>query len=114
MKDFVIRLAHSPGELADVTNALSLAGVNIKSLAAMSLGENAMLRLIPDDAAAYVGRTPETLARWRRLGTGPRYYRIGGEGRAAIFYLIDDLDAFISLFAFGGHTAPDDEPRDAA
>jgi hypothetical protein len=50
MKDFVIRLAHSPGELADVTNALSLAGVNIKSLAAMSLGEKAVLRLIPEDA----------------------------------------------------------------
>jgi hypothetical protein len=37
MKDFAIRLTQSPGELADVTNALSLAGVNIKSLAAMSL-----------------------------------------------------------------------------
>ena len=52
MKDFVIRLTHSPGELADVTNALSLAGVNIKSLAAMSLADQALLRLIPDDAEA--------------------------------------------------------------
>ena len=52
MKDFAIRLTHSPGELADVTNALSLAGVNIKSLVAMSLANQALLRFIPDDADA--------------------------------------------------------------
>lgn len=52
MKDFVIRLTHSPGELADVTNALSLAGVNIKSLAALSVNGQALLRLIPDDSNA--------------------------------------------------------------
>jgi len=52
MKDFAIRLTHSPGELADVTNALSLAGVNVKSLTAMSIGNEALLRLIPDDVDA--------------------------------------------------------------
>jgi hypothetical protein len=52
MRDFMIRLTHSPGELADITNALSLAAVNIKSLAAMSLGNQALLRLIPDDVDA--------------------------------------------------------------
>jgi hypothetical protein len=52
MKDFVIRLTHSPGGLADVSNALSLAGVNIKSLAAVSLDNQALLRLIPDDEDA--------------------------------------------------------------
>jgi hypothetical protein len=49
MKDFAIRLTHSPGELADVTNALSLAGVNIRSLAAMSIDGQAQVRIIPDD-----------------------------------------------------------------
>ena len=52
MKDFVIPLSNRPGELADVTNALSLQGVNVKSLAAMALGTQAILRLIPDDAEA--------------------------------------------------------------
>jgi hypothetical protein len=52
MRDFVIHLGHRPGELAGVTNALSLQGVNIKSLAAMTLGNEALLRLIPDDAEA--------------------------------------------------------------
>jgi hypothetical protein len=52
MKDFVIQLSHRPGELASVTNALSLQGVNIRSLAAMTLGNQAVLRLIPDDAGA--------------------------------------------------------------
>ena len=49
MRDFVIRLAHRPGELATVTNALSLQGVNIKAVAAMTFDNQALLRLIPDD-----------------------------------------------------------------
>lgn len=52
MRDFVIPLSHRPGELANVTNALSLQGVNIKSVAAMTLGNQAVLRIIPDDVAA--------------------------------------------------------------
>src|SRR5262245_1231450 len=52
MKDFVIRMTHSPGELADIANVLSFAGVNIKSLAAMSFDTQAIVRLIPDDADA--------------------------------------------------------------
>ena len=52
MRDLVIHLTHNPGELAGITNALSLQGVNIKSLAAMTLGGQALLRLIPDDLEA--------------------------------------------------------------
>ncbi len=49
MRDFVIRLSHRPGELAGVTNALSLQGVNIKAVAAMTFDQQALVRLIPDD-----------------------------------------------------------------
>ena len=49
MRDFVIQLGHRPGELARVTNALSLYGVNLKSVAAMTMGDQALLRLIPDN-----------------------------------------------------------------
>jgi hypothetical protein len=52
MKDFTIHMTHRPGELADVANALSLKGINIKSLAALNLGHQALLRIIPDDPAA--------------------------------------------------------------
>ena len=52
MRDFSIELIHSPGELADVTNALSLAGVNIRSLAGINLGSEALVRIIPDDVDA--------------------------------------------------------------
>jgi len=52
MRDFAIPLTHRPGELARVTNALSLAGVNLKSVAAMTLGNQAQVRLIPDDVEA--------------------------------------------------------------
>jgi hypothetical protein len=49
MRDFVIPLTHRPGELATVTNALSLEGVNIRSLTAMSFGNQAVVRILPDD-----------------------------------------------------------------
>ena len=52
MRDFMITLSHRPGELADVTNALSLQGVNIKSLAAIHVENHALVRIIPDDMEA--------------------------------------------------------------
>jgi hypothetical protein len=52
MRDFAIHLSHRPGELAEITNALSLQGVNLKSVTAMALGGQAVLRFIPDDLSA--------------------------------------------------------------
>jgi hypothetical protein len=49
MKEFVVQLSHRPGELARVTNALSPLGVNLKSVAAMAVGEQGIFRFIPDD-----------------------------------------------------------------
>ena len=49
MREFVFELAHRPGEMARITNALSLYGVNIKSVAAMRFGDQALLRIIPDN-----------------------------------------------------------------
>jgi hypothetical protein len=45
----MILLRHHPGELASVTNALSLYGVNIKSVAAIAVAGQAALHLIPDN-----------------------------------------------------------------
>ena len=52
MREFTIQLTHHPGELARVANALSLAGVNIKSVAGMSFGNQAQIRIIPDNVEA--------------------------------------------------------------
>jgi hypothetical protein len=52
MKEFVVQLTHRPGELARVTNALSPLGVNLKSVAAMAVGEQGIMRFIPDDPVA--------------------------------------------------------------
>jgi len=52
MRDFAITVSHKPGELARVTNVLSLAGVNLKSVAAMTVGHQALVRMIPDDPQA--------------------------------------------------------------
>ena len=49
MRDFAIHLTHRPGELARVAHALSRKGVNLKSVAAMTVGNQGVLRLIADD-----------------------------------------------------------------
>ena len=52
MRDFTVHLTHRPGELARVANALSRTGVNIKSVAAVTLGNQGLLRFIADDVEA--------------------------------------------------------------
>ncbi len=52
MRDFAIPVTHRPGELARITHALARKGVNLKSVAAMVIGNQGMLRLIADDVEA--------------------------------------------------------------
>ena len=49
MKDCSIQLTHHPGDLARVAQALARRGVNIRSLAAVSVGGHAVARILPDD-----------------------------------------------------------------
>ena len=49
MTDFAIRLGHEPGELARVATVLSRYGVNVKSLAALSIDNTAAVHILPDD-----------------------------------------------------------------
>jgi hypothetical protein len=49
MRDCSIQLTNHPGDLAHVAEALARRGVNIKALAAMSLGGSAIARILPDD-----------------------------------------------------------------
>jgi predicted site-specific integrase-resolvase len=50
-------------------------------------------RVTITDAAKYLGVAMQTMNRWRSTGAGPKFYRSGG--RTGIFYLVEDLDAFI-------------------
>ncbi|HXG09984.1 MAG TPA: hypothetical protein VNK04_09360 [Gemmataceae bacterium] len=52
MRDFAIHLSHRPGELARVTHALARAGVNLKSVAGMAIGNQGLLHLVADDVEA--------------------------------------------------------------
>jgi hypothetical protein len=52
MRDFAITMTHRPGELGRIASALARAGVNIKTVAALSIGNQAQLRLIADDVEA--------------------------------------------------------------
>ncbi len=52
MKDCSIQLTNHPGDLARVAHALAHRGVNIKALAAISVGGGvSMARILPDDIA---------------------------------------------------------------
>jgi hypothetical protein len=52
MRDFTIHLTHRPGELGRIANALARKGVNIKSVAAMTFGNQGLVRVIADDVEA--------------------------------------------------------------
>ena len=49
MRDCSIQLTNHPGDLGRVAQALARRGVNIKALAAMTVGGVAMARILPDD-----------------------------------------------------------------
>ncbi len=52
MKDCSIQLTDHPGDLARIAEALARRGVNIKGLAAVSIGRQALAHIIPDDIEA--------------------------------------------------------------
>jgi hypothetical protein len=52
MRDFAIPVTHRPGELARVATALARKGVNLKSVAGLSLGNQGLIRIIADDVEA--------------------------------------------------------------
>jgi len=52
MKDLSIQLTNRPGDLARIAEALARRGVNIKALAALKIGGEAMVRILPDDMVA--------------------------------------------------------------
>lgn len=50
MTEFTIRLANRPGMLADLTETLAYAGVQIEALAAFGIDEEGIVRLVVEDA----------------------------------------------------------------
>lgn len=48
MKDIAVELTHRPGELARVAKALGRYGVNLKSVAGMTVDGRVQLRILPD------------------------------------------------------------------
>lgn len=51
------------------------------------------------EAAVYLRLATQTLAKWRSLGRGPSFVRLGG----SVFYRLSELDQFIEA----GVTAPE-------
>jgi hypothetical protein len=52
MRDLAIHVTHRPGEIARLASALARQDVNIKSIAGMNLGNQGIMRVIPDDIEA--------------------------------------------------------------
>jgi hypothetical protein len=52
MRDFAVQLTHKPGEVARVAHALAHKGVNLKSVAAMTVHNQGVMRFIADDVDA--------------------------------------------------------------
>ncbi len=52
MRDCAIQLTNHPGDFARVAQALARRGVNIKALAGITMGGEAVVRVLPDDIAA--------------------------------------------------------------
>jgi hypothetical protein len=52
MRDFAIPVGHRPGEVARVATALARKDVNIKSIAGLGIGNQALLHILPDDVEA--------------------------------------------------------------
>ena len=52
MKDCTIQLGNNPGDLSRVAQALSRRGVNIKAIAAVTVGGTSVARILPDDIVA--------------------------------------------------------------
>lgn len=50
MNEFTVHMANRPGQLAALTDLLAEAGVHIEALAAFSMGEDSMVRLMASDA----------------------------------------------------------------
>ena len=54
-------------------------------------------RLTPTEAAAYIGSTPKTLAKWRSTGRHSiPFLKFGTGKRASVRYDRNDLDAFLN------------------
>ena len=49
MTEFTVHMSNRPGQLAALTDKLSTAGVHIEALAAFSLGDDSMVRLMAND-----------------------------------------------------------------
>lgn len=51
--------------------------------------------LTTKEAAEYLGLSPNTLAGWRYMNTGPTYQRLGTSRRAKVRYRRADLDQWL-------------------
>jgi len=52
------------------------------------------------EAARYLGIKPQTLRKWRLLGKGPKYVRIGDSLRSRVAYRLSDLEAWVEARTF--------------
>jgi len=57
------------------------------------------------EAARFLGLTPKTLTKWRWLGSGPKYIRLGDSPGARVAYRVEDLEVWIEERAYANSAA---------
>lgn len=70
------------------------------SVFAVAAQQNSNAVLPTTAAAHFLGLRPQTLRKWRLLGTGPIFTRLGDGSRARVGYLLSDLQDWINARRF--------------
>lgn len=68
---------------------------NDQKVTAVAANGNGSPVLNADRAAAYLDVSPDTLARWRAIGKGPKFAKYSPARQGLVHYRIADLDRFI-------------------
>ena len=63
-------------------------------------------RMLPAEAARYLRRSYGTLARWRCVGGGPPYRKLGPTPQAKVIYLKSEIDAWLEASTLESTSSP--------
>jgi predicted DNA-binding transcriptional regulator AlpA len=56
--------------------------------------------LTSPQVASLIGCRPQTLRKWRLIGKGPRYVRLGDNPRGRVAYLLSDITEWLTSHRF--------------
>lgn len=61
--------------------------------------DNPIQTMTPEQVAEALGIKKRTLAAWRSLGKGPRFYRVGKQHNCVVIYRTEDVNEWLERHA---------------